>query len=91
MDNFTTQNTREHIAHLLNEAGKAVLSTTEPLASVEKSISAANALLRDLSDETPKHGDYELAKAKRRLEALLREEGHTKSEAMEIVYHHFKG
>lgn len=52
MENFTTQNTREHIAHLLSEAGKAVLSTTAPLASVEKHINAANAMLITLKDDS---------------------------------------
>lgn len=54
---FHTGNAREHIAHLLGEAQRAVLSG-EPVASVEKQIRAANLLLSQIVEETPKTGSH---------------------------------
>lgn len=65
MNEFTTENTREQIAHLLAEAQKAILSDSDPLSFVETQINAASQLLRDLIAETPKEPDYQLARAKR--------------------------
>lgn len=91
MNEFTTENTREQIAHLLAEAQKAILSDSDPLSFVETQISAASQLLRDLIAETPKEPDYQLARAKRVFEATLREDGYSKSEALRMTAEHFNG
>ena len=49
---FTNHNTREHIAHLLSDAEKAILSPSETVESVVKYINAAMLLINQvLKDE----------------------------------------
>ena len=48
MNEFTTENTREQIAHLLADAQKAIISTAHSLADVEIKIHAATALINQL-------------------------------------------
>lgn len=86
---FTTENCREHIAHLLANAQKAILSADDPLSYVTQQINSASLLLKELSDETPTEPDYQLARAKRVFEATLREDGYSRTEAMRITAEHF--
>lgn len=48
MNEFTTENTREQIAHLLADAQKAIISPAHSLADVEIKIHAATALINQL-------------------------------------------
>lgn len=48
MNEFTTENTREQIAHLLADAQQAIISPAHSLADVEIKIHAATALINQL-------------------------------------------
>lgn len=56
MNEFTTENTREQIAHLLAEAQKAIISPAHSLADVEIKIHAATALINEVLKHEANHG-----------------------------------
>lgn len=56
MNEFTTENTREQIAHLLADAQKAIISRACSLADVEIKIHAATALINEVLKHEANHG-----------------------------------
>ena len=56
MNEFTTENTREQIAHLLADAQKAIISPAHSLADVEIKIHAATALINEVQKHEANHG-----------------------------------